>query len=123
VGGAEAPRGRAAWQAADLRGNRIALAKRAGQRRGWTTEVFELYGKRAKKRYNTFEATWRPAGGLIRVVLVDEPGGWVAFFCTEGGQERRSSMLLNRSSSMCSDTHHPQATSSRRSPSGDGGSH
>ena len=43
--------------------NRIELAKRAGQRRGWTTEVFELYGKPAKKRYKTFVATWRPAGG------------------------------------------------------------
>ena len=32
--------------------NRIELAKRAGQRRGWTTEVFELYGKPAKKRYS-----------------------------------------------------------------------
>ena len=28
-------------------------------------------------------ATWRPAGGAIRVVLVDEPSGWVAFFCTD----------------------------------------
>ena len=63
--------------------NRIDLAKRAGQRRGWTTEVFELYGKQVKKRYKTFEATWRPVGGTIRVVLVDEPGGWVAFFCTD----------------------------------------
>jgi hypothetical protein len=27
-------------------------------------------------------ATWRSLGGLIRVVLVDEPDGWVAFFCT-----------------------------------------
>ena len=63
--------------------NRIELAKRAGQRRGWTTEVFELYGKPAKKRYKTFVATWRPAGGIIRVVLVDEPDGWVAFFCTD----------------------------------------
>ena len=32
--------------------------------------------------YKTFEATWRPAGGF-RVVLVDEPKGWVAFFCTD----------------------------------------
>ena len=63
--------------------NRIDLAKRAGQRRGWTTEVFELYGKPAKKRYKTFVATWRPVGGTIRVVLVDEPDGWVAFFCTD----------------------------------------
>jgi hypothetical protein len=63
--------------------NRIDLAKRAGQRRGWTTEVFELYGKRTKKRYKTFEATWRPAGSLIRVVVVDESNGWVAFFCID----------------------------------------
>jgi hypothetical protein len=63
--------------------SRIELAKRAGQRRGWTTGVFELYGKRTKKRYKTFEATWKPAGGPIRVVLVDEPSGWVAFFCTD----------------------------------------
>jgi hypothetical protein len=62
---------------------RIELAKRAGQRRGWVTGDFELYGKPAKKRYKTFLATWRPAGGPIRVVLVDEPKGWVAFFCTD----------------------------------------
>jgi hypothetical protein len=62
---------------------RIVLVKRAGQRRGWTTGSFELYGKRVEKTYKTFEATWRPAGGVIRVVLVDEPKGWVAFFCTD----------------------------------------
>jgi hypothetical protein len=61
---------------------RISLAKRAGQRRGWTTEAFTLHGERVTKRYKTFLATWRPAGGLIRVVLVDEPTGWRAYFCT-----------------------------------------
>jgi hypothetical protein len=30
-----------------------------------------------------FLATWRPAGGLIRVVLVDEPKGWRAYFSTD----------------------------------------
>jgi hypothetical protein len=63
--------------------HRIELPKRAGQRRGWTTGAFDLYGKPAAKRYKTFLATWRPAGGVIRVVLVDEPTGWVAFFCTD----------------------------------------
>jgi hypothetical protein len=63
--------------------SRIDLAKRAGQRRGWMTGVFNLYGKPTRKRYKTFIATWRPIGGAIRVVLVDEPGGWVAFFCTD----------------------------------------
>jgi hypothetical protein len=62
---------------------RISLAKRAGQRRGWTTETFTLYGERVVKRYKTFLATWRPAGGVIRVVLVDEPAGWRAYFCTD----------------------------------------
>jgi hypothetical protein len=62
---------------------RIDLAKRGGQRRGWVTGTFALYGKATAKRYKTFVATWRPAGGAIRVVLVDEPTGWVAFFCTD----------------------------------------
>jgi hypothetical protein len=62
---------------------RIDLAKRAGQRRGWTTEAFSLYGERVTKRYKTFLATWHPAGGTIRVVLVDEPTGWRAYFCTD----------------------------------------
>jgi hypothetical protein len=62
---------------------RIALAKRAGQTRGWATETFELYGKATPKKYKTFLATWRPVGGVIRVVLVDEPKGWIAFFCTD----------------------------------------
>jgi hypothetical protein len=61
---------------------RIDLAKRAGQRRGWQTDTFTLYGVRQAKRYKTFLATWRPAGGVIRVVLVDEPHGWRAYFCT-----------------------------------------
>jgi hypothetical protein len=62
---------------------RISLAKRGGQRRGWTTEAFTLYGERVTKRYKTFLATWKPAGGVIRVVLVDEPAGWRAYFCTD----------------------------------------
>jgi hypothetical protein len=62
---------------------RISLAKRAGQRRGWTTEAFTLYGERVVKRYKTFLATWKPAGGVIRVVLVDEATGWRAYFCTD----------------------------------------
>jgi len=61
----------------------IDLAKRGGQRRGWTTEAFDLYGEHVVKRYKTFLATWRPAGGAIRVVLVDEPHGWRAYFCTD----------------------------------------
>ena len=62
---------------------RIDLAKRAGQRRGWSTGVFDLYGEKKFKRYKTFLAAWPPAGGTILVVLVDEPTGWRAYFCTD----------------------------------------
>jgi hypothetical protein len=63
--------------------NAIRLAMRAGQRRGWSAGTFDLYGEATVKRYKTFRATWRPAGGEIRVVLVDEPHGWRAYFCTD----------------------------------------
>jgi hypothetical protein len=61
----------------------IDLAKRGGQRRGWSSDTFELYGEKVVKKSKTFLATWRPAGGAIRVVLVDEPTGWRAYFCTD----------------------------------------
>jgi hypothetical protein len=61
----------------------IDLAKRGGQRRGWSTETLTLYGVATVKKYKTFLATWRPAGGPIRVVLVDEVSGWRAYFCTD----------------------------------------
>lgn len=61
----------------------ISLAKRAGHKGGWQREEFALYGEAVVKTYKTFLATYRPAGGLIRVVLVRETSGWVAFFCTD----------------------------------------
>jgi hypothetical protein len=63
--------------------NRISLAKRAGQRRGWQTIPCVLYNKETTKTCKTFLATYPPAGGLIRVVLVREPPGWLAFFSTD----------------------------------------
>jgi hypothetical protein len=62
---------------------KISLAKRAGHRQGWQVGVFELYGENVRKKYKTFLATYKPACGLIRVVLVKEPNGWVAYFCTK----------------------------------------
>jgi len=64
---------------------RIELAKRAGQKRGWQQVTCVQYGEEVTKTVKTFLATWRPAGGLIRVVLVRERDGWVAFFCTDPG--------------------------------------
>lgn len=62
---------------------RLSLAKRAGQQRGWQSVGCEQYGEKVSKTIKTFLATWRPAGGVIRVVLVKEEDGWVAFFCTK----------------------------------------
>ena len=35
------------------------------------------------KKYKTFLATYKPVGGVIRVVLVREPDRWVAYFSTD----------------------------------------
>jgi hypothetical protein len=62
---------------------RISLAKRAGQKRGWQVVRARQYGAIREKRVKTFLATWRPAGGCIRVVLVQEACGWLALFSTD----------------------------------------
>jgi hypothetical protein len=62
---------------------RISLAKRAGHRSGWQQVECVQYGKKVTKTVKTFLATWRPTGGVIRVVLIQEEDGWVAFFCTK----------------------------------------
>jgi DDE superfamily endonuclease len=62
---------------------KIDLAKRAGQPRGWQRVECVQYGERQVKAVKTFEATWRPAGGRIRVVIVREDDGWLAYFCTD----------------------------------------
>jgi hypothetical protein len=61
----------------------ISLARRAGQRRGWQSAEFVLYREAVTRTFKTSLATYRPAGGLIRVVLVREGDGRVAFFCTD----------------------------------------
>lgn len=61
----------------------ISLAKRAAHRHGWQTADMVLYGKTVTKTFKTFLATYAPVGGLLRVVVVREDDGWVAFFCTD----------------------------------------
>ncbi len=63
--------------------NKISLAKRAGQQRGWKSIACVIYGKATTKTYKTFLATYAPIGGVIRVVLVKEDHGCYAFFCTD----------------------------------------
>jgi hypothetical protein len=62
---------------------RISLAKRAGQTRGWQEVECVQYGRVVSKTVKTFLATWRPAGGLIRVVLVREEDDWLPYFSTD----------------------------------------
>jgi hypothetical protein len=62
---------------------RISLAKRAGQKRGWQTIECVLYGQLMTKTIKTFLATYRPVGGVIRVVIVREPRGCQHFFSTD----------------------------------------
>jgi hypothetical protein len=62
---------------------RISLAKRAGQQRGWQEVACVQYGQKVTKTIKTFLATWRPAGGVIRVVLVQEEDDWLPFFCLD----------------------------------------
>lgn len=63
---------------------RISLAKRAGHRQGWQRDTFTLYGAAVPVCYKTFLATYKPAGGLIRVVLVrEDSGAWRAYMSTD----------------------------------------
>jgi hypothetical protein len=45
--------------------------------------VVDVYRREVVKTFKTFLATYKPAGGLIRVVLVREDDGWVAYVCTQ----------------------------------------
>jgi len=63
--------------------NRLSLAKRAAAKRGWQTIECLQYHKLVTKQYKTFLATYPPACGMIRVVMVQEPDGCEFFFCTD----------------------------------------
>jgi hypothetical protein len=63
--------------------NKISLAKRAAHCNGWKTAQCTVYGKTLTKLYKTFLATYRPVGGVIRVVIVEEDHDWYPFFSTD----------------------------------------
>jgi hypothetical protein len=63
--------------------NKISLAKRAAHRNGWEAAECTVYGKTVTKLYKTFLATYRPVGGVIRVVIVEEDHDWYPFFSTD----------------------------------------
>jgi hypothetical protein len=63
-------RGASAWPSAPVR-------SAAGR---WCARQ---YGAIRAKRTKTFEATWPPAGGRIRVVRLRQAHGWLALFSTD----------------------------------------
>jgi hypothetical protein len=62
---------------------KIVLSLRAGQTRGWEQVECVQYRRQVSKKVKVFLATWKPAGGVILVVLVKEETGWRAYFCTK----------------------------------------
>ena len=50
---------------------------------GGETTKCTVYGKTVIKLYKTFLATYRPTGGVIRVVIVEEDHDWYPFFPTD----------------------------------------
>ncbi len=63
--------------------HKLSLAKRAAHREGWELARCTVYGKTVTKLYKTFLATYRPVGGTIRVVIVQEDHEWLPFFSTD----------------------------------------
>jgi hypothetical protein len=63
--------------------NRISLAKRGAHRQGWQQVECVVYGKQVTKTCKTFLASYRPAGGIIRVVIVKEQQCHQYFFATD----------------------------------------
>lgn len=64
-------------------GRRIHLQRRAAHRRGWQMIECTVYGQTVWKTIKTFLASYPPAGGVIRVVIVLEDDGPQYFFSTD----------------------------------------
>ena len=62
---------------------RMHLQRRGAHPSGWQTIECFVYGQLVTKTIKTFLATYRPAGGLIRVVIVQEEHGCEYFFATD----------------------------------------
>lgn len=62
---------------------RIHLARRAAHPAGWLQLECCVYAEPVTKAIKTFLATYPPAGGVIRVVIVQEDHGSQFFFCTD----------------------------------------
>jgi hypothetical protein len=60
--------------------DKVSLARRAGQRRAWSHA--QVRGK--SEKFKAFQATYRPAGGKILVIIREfANGSWAAYFCSD----------------------------------------
>ena len=82
-------KGRNYWRAIEYGKKRMHLARRAAHPLGWETVECFLYGQQVSKTIKTFLATYRPADGVIRVVIVKEEKGCQFFFATDPRGPRR----------------------------------
>src|SRR5208337_2338509 len=77
------PKTRGRGQPRKYGAKRMHLARRAAHPAGWTHVACLVYGQQVVKTIKTFLATYRPADGMIRVVIVQEDHGCEFFFCTD----------------------------------------
>ncbi len=64
-------------------GQRIDLRHKAANKKGWFMVKVTLYGQQENKQVKMFKATYRPAGGLVLVLIVrEDKDSWRAFMCT-----------------------------------------
>ena len=76
---------------------RMYLAPGAAHRLAWETIECFVYGQWVTKTVKTFLATYEPARGVIRVVIVKETHGCEFFFCTDPEATPRNYRNLWRS--------------------------
>jgi hypothetical protein len=83
--------------------NRISLVERAEDEGGWQRVECTQYGERVTKTVKTFQATWRSAGGAIRVVIVKEEDCWIPYFSIDPDAAGREvlEMMADRGSLEC----------------------
>lgn len=62
---------------------KIALGDKARETSGWFKIRVVLYGREMTKTVKRFQACYRPAGGMVTVLMVrEDDGDWRAYLCT-----------------------------------------
>lgn len=74
---------------------RIDLRRKAMESDGWTDLTVTLYGEETMKHVKQFQATYRPAGGVVTVVMVREADdSWRAWLCSDPSASAREILEL-----------------------------